>query len=83
VLRGPVYVADSAGRDVRLRASIDSAAARRWSDQWQPWPRDRRATSGDDVARAMMSLLDCPRIVDGASMSTERRDSLEVRCNLR
>jgi hypothetical protein len=83
VLRGPVYVAESAGRDARLRASIDSAAARRWNDQWQPWPRDRHAASGDGVARAMMSLLDCPRIVDGASMSTERRDSLEVRCNLR
>jgi hypothetical protein len=83
VLRGPVYVADSAGRDARLRASIDSAAARQWSGQWQPWPRERRSESGDDVARAMMSLLDCPRLADSAHTSSERRDSLEVRCNLR
>jgi hypothetical protein len=82
-LRGPLYVADSAGRDAHLRASIDSAAARRWSGEWRPWPRERRSKSGDDVARAMMSLLDCPRIVDSASMSAARRDSLEVRCNLR
>ena len=83
VLRGPLYVADSAGREVRLRAAIDSAAARRWIAEWPPWPRERRSPAGDDVARAMMSLLDCPRIVDSASMSADRRDSLEVRCNLR
>ncbi|MFL5619998.1 MAG: protein O-mannosyl-transferase family [Gemmatimonadaceae bacterium] len=83
VLRGPVYVAEGAGRDARLRASIDSVAAARWLAGRQPWPRERRSRSGDDVARVMMSLLDCPRLADGASASSEPRDSLEVRCNLR
>jgi hypothetical protein len=35
------------------------------------------------VARVMMGLLDCPRLAWRASMTPVRRDSLEVRCNLR
>jgi hypothetical protein len=83
VLRGPVYLAQGGGRESQLRASIDSAAARRWLAGWRPWPRERRSRSGDDVARVMMRLLDCPRLADGAYASSEPRDSLEVRCNLR
>ena len=83
VLRGPVYVAQGAGPDAQLRASIDSGAARRWIAGWQPWPRERRARSGDDVARVMMRLLDCPRLAEPASPTAEPWDSLEVRCNLR
>ena len=83
LLRGPVYLAQGAGRDAQLRASIDSAAARGWMAEWQPWPRERRSRSGDDVARVMMSLLDCPRLADGGNTTSAPRDSLEVRCNLR
>jgi hypothetical protein len=83
VLRGPVYVAQGAGRDARLRTSIDGAAAERWLAGRRPWARERRSKSGDDVARVMMSLLDCPRLAGSASASPESRDSLEVRCNLR
>jgi hypothetical protein len=83
VLRGPVYVAQGAGRDARLRTSIDRAAAERWLAGRRPWARERRSKSGDDVARVMMSLLDCPRLAGSASASPESRDSLEVRCNLR
>ena len=81
VLRGPVYVSQGAGRDARLRAGIDSASAARWLAGRSPW--ERRSPSGDDVARVMMRLLDCPRLANGAEASGERRDSLEVRCNLR
>jgi hypothetical protein len=83
VLRGPVYVAEGAGRDARLDASVDSAAAVRWLVGRTVWPRERRSRSGDDVARVMMSLLDCPRLAERASVPSERRDSLELRCNLR
>jgi hypothetical protein len=83
VLRGPVYVAGAAGRDARVNASIDSAAAARWLDGRTPWPQDRRSPSGDDVARVMMRLLDCPRLANGDGPGSGRSDSLEVRCNLR
>jgi hypothetical protein len=83
VLRGPVYVARAGGRDARLTASIDSAAAARWLHGRTPWPRERRSRSGDDVARVMMSLLDCPRLALRANASGAQHDSLEVRCNLR
>jgi len=83
VLRGPVYVARGGGRDANLRATIDSTAAERWLAGREPWPRERRAVSGDDVARTMMSLLDCPRLGARGRAPAERRDSLEVRCNLR
>jgi hypothetical protein len=83
VMRGPVYVSEGAGRDARSSASVDSAAAARWLDGRAPWPRDRRSSSGDDVARVMMRLLDCPRLATGHSTFPEPRDSLEVRCNLR
>ena len=83
VLRGPVYVARAEGREAALRATVDSAAAERWLAGREPWPRERRAASGDDVARTMMSLLDCPRLGLRERAPTERRDSLEVRCNLR
>jgi hypothetical protein len=83
VMRGPVYVSEGAGRDARSTASVDSAAAARWLDGRAPWPPDRRSSSGDDVARVMMRLLDCPRLATGHSTFSEPRDSLEVRCNLR
>jgi hypothetical protein len=83
VLRGPVYLARGGGRDAQLRASIDSAAARGWTAEWPPWPSERRSRSGDDVARVMMRLLDCPRLAEGGNAASEPRDSLEVRCNLR
>ena len=83
VLRGPLYVARADGRDARLEAAVDSAAAERWLDGRVPWPRDRRRASGDDVAHVMMSLLECPRLAERASMPQGRRDSLEVKCNLR
>ncbi len=83
ILRGPVYVARADGRDARLEASVDSAAAERWVVGRLPWPSDHRRGSGDDVARIMMSLLDCPRLARRASMPRVRRDSLEVKCNLR
>jgi hypothetical protein len=82
-LRGPLYVAGAGGRDARLEATVDSAAAERWLAAHVPWPRERRSPSGDDVARVMMSLLDCPRLAARERTSGERRDSLEVRCNLR
>jgi hypothetical protein len=82
-LRGPVYVAQGGGHDARIQATIDSAAARKWLAEWDPWPGERRSRSGDDVARMMMRLLDCPRLIDGARTSAEQHDSLEVRCNLR
>jgi len=83
VLRGPVYVAQGPGRDARLGASIDSVAAARWLEGRRQWPRDRHSPSGDDVARAMMRLLDCPRLANGLVALAEPRDSLEVKCNLR
>jgi len=83
VLRGPVYVAQGAGRDARLGAEIDSGAAARWLGGRQRWPRDRHSPSGDDVARVMIRLLDCPRLALGGEASGEPGDSLEVRCNLR
>ena len=83
VLRGPLYVARAAGREARLSASVDSAAAVRWLEGRGPWPPGRRSESGDDVARVMMSLLDCPRLALRASAPELQRDSLEVRCNLR
>jgi len=83
VLRGPVYLAQGAGRDARLRAEVDSAAAARWLTGRRSWPRELRSPAGDDVARVMMRLLDCPRLAGGTDASGEPRDSLEVRCNLR
>ena len=82
-LRGPVYVADSAGYDAAVRASIDSAVAARWLAGRAAWPREARSPSGDEVARVMMGLLDCPRLAIAGGVSPARRDSLEVKCNLR
>jgi len=83
VLRGPVYVAQGSGLDARQSASIDTGAAERWLAGRRRWAADARSRSGDDVARIMMSLLDCPRLVDGSSRSKEQLDSLELKCNLR
>ena len=82
VLRGPVYVAQGAGREQAMRASIDSAAAARWLAGRRAWPSEYRSPSGDDVARVMMGLLECPRLLT-EDTPPARRDSLEVKCNLR
>jgi hypothetical protein len=83
VLRGPVYISGASGREARLRAQVDSGAATRWLTGRTAWPRDRGSPTGDDVARIMLSLLDCPRLAVLPDSSSGRRDSLEVRCNLR
>ena len=82
-LRGPIYVARVGGTEASVRASVDSAASVRWLAGRVDWPRERRSASGDDVARVMMSLLECPRLALRASIPEAQRDSLEVRCNLR
>lgn len=83
VLRGPVYVAQGAGREQAMPASIDSAAAARWLAGRTAWPPQYRSPTGDDVARVMMGLLDCPRLALAGGAPPARRDSLEVKCNLR
>jgi hypothetical protein len=81
VLVGPVYVARSTRGVVEAPPGIDSAAAVRWLSR-APAVRHERTPPGDDVAWAMLSLLQCPRLAL-ASADSARRDSLEVRCNLR
>jgi hypothetical protein len=82
VLRGPVYLARSAEVGRVERASIDSAAARRWASGFR-----LRSNGGpllpDDVATAMLDLLACPVLALATPASAASRDSLEVKCNLR
>jgi hypothetical protein len=86
VLRGPVYVLSdgppSAAGGEASPATIDTVAARRWTARSL-----FRASHGpiltDDVAAAMLGLLDCPRLGLSQPASGTDRDSLEVRCNLR
>jgi hypothetical protein len=81
VMRGPVYVAGSGRHEGPAQVSIDSAAAVEWLARAPTVQRARGATA-DDVAWIMLSLLQCPRLAL-ASSDSARRDSLEVRCNLR
>ena len=83
VLRGPVFVARAGRSESGDRTELDSVAAVRWLAGRSSWPRERGSPSGDDVARVMLSLLDCPRLAVLPDSSSPRRDSLEVRCNLR
>jgi hypothetical protein len=82
MLRGPVYVATRRGLGV-ASARVDSGAAREWSRRALSWPPDVRAAGGDDVARVMLRFLNCPGALVRPEGSAARRDSLEVRCNLR
>jgi hypothetical protein len=84
VLRGPVYVASAlAGGAVEARAVVDSVAARDWAQRWGAGGALPPSSSGDDVARVMLGLLDCPRLLTHPETSRARQDSLEVHCNLR
>ena len=83
VLRGPVYVAGDAGRAPAMAASIDSAAAAAWLASHADRPGGYGAASGDDATRVMMGLLECPRLGVAGGVIPARRDSLEVKCNLR
>jgi len=81
VMRGPLFVAQSSAPGHGLAASVDSAAAVRWLAR-APASRHEQTPPGDDVAWSMLSLLQCPRLAL-AGLDSVRRDSLEVRCNLR
>jgi hypothetical protein len=81
VLRGPVYLSRSAEAGRTERASIDTAAARRWPRRSPLSPRD--PVLPDDVAAAMLELLECPGLAVAPPGSAASRDSLEVKCNLR
>lgn len=78
----PVYVAMGRGTGVG-RARVDTGAAEAWARRSPAWPSTVRAAGGDDVARVMMRLLECPGALVRREVSETRRDSLEVRCNLR
>jgi hypothetical protein len=83
-LRGPVYVSalerDTASADRIPR--IDTGLARSWVGQLPP-PAREGPTPTDDVVATMLTLLDCPRLALPWTGPTDRRDSLEVKCNLR
>jgi hypothetical protein len=81
VMVGPVYVAGASAATVGRPARVDSLAAIRWLAR-APVVHHEHAPPGDDVAWAMLSLLQCPRLAFPDSDAV-RRDSLEVRCNLR
>ena len=83
VLRGPVYLARAPELGELTPAEVDGRAADDWAQRWGPGSRLPASLSGDDVARAMLDLLDCPRLLTRASVSRAQRDSLEVHCNLR
>src|SRR5690349_5655309 len=84
VLGGPVYVARGAGgASAETRATVDSAAAERWVQRSGAGKAVTPSLSGDDVARVMLALLDCPRLLTRPTASRAQRDSLEVNCNLR
>ncbi|MDB4885338.1 MAG: hypothetical protein JWN79_776 [Gemmatimonadetes bacterium] len=81
VLRGPVYVA-TAGAPLAGSASIDTAAARRWTARW-PAAEPPAERLPDDVTPMMLRFLGCPRLSLPWPGSAAGRDSLEVRCNFR
>ena len=81
VMVGPIYVARSIATGEAETAAVDTGAALRWLAKL-PAARHEQAPPGDDVSWAMLSLLQCPRLALPSADSV-RRDSLEVRCNLR
>ena len=84
VLSGPVYVAHGArGAAADTVASVDTVAANGWVRGRGAGREPVRSLSGDDVAGVMLALLDCPRLLTRPTTSRARRDSLEVKCNLR
>jgi hypothetical protein len=83
VLTGPLYVAHGAAPAEDARAEVDGRAADDWAQRWGAGNRPPRSSSGDDIARVMLDLLDCPRLLTRPSESRAQRDSLEVSCNLR
>ena len=83
VLSGPVFVAKGAAGEAGSPATVDTAAARGWVQRWGAGTALPSALSGDDVVRAMLALLDCPRLLIRPATSRAQRDSLEVNCNLR
>jgi len=83
VLRGPVYMARGTGPDTVARATVDRAAADDWVQRRGAGTTPFRSSSGDDVVRVMLDLLDCPRRLTRSTTSGAQRDSLEVNCNLR
>jgi transmembrane protein TMEM260 (protein O-mannosyltransferase) len=85
VLRGPVFVANAAATEAGLGtpATVDSAAAEGWAQRRGAGSALSPSLSGDDVARVMLALLDCPHLLTRPTTSRARRDSLEVNCNLR
>jgi hypothetical protein len=84
VLSGPVYVGRAAGgASAEGRTTVDSAAAERWVQRSGAGSAITPSLSGDDVARVMLALLDCPRLLTRPTASRAQRDSLEVHCNLR
>jgi len=84
VLSGPVYVARGTRTPARdVRARVDTAAANDWVQGRGAGRAGAQSSSGDDVVRVMLALLDCPRLLTRPTTSQARRDSLEVKCNLR
>jgi hypothetical protein len=83
VLTGPLYVAHGPGPVEDRRAEVDGRAANDWAQRGGARSRLPGSLSGDDIARVMLDLLDCPRLLSRPSASRAQRDSLEVNCNLR
>jgi hypothetical protein len=83
VLTGPIYVAHAAGPAADASAAVDGRAAEDWAQRWGAGSVLPGSLSGDDVARVMLALLDCPRLLTRPAASRAQRDSLEVNCNLR
>jgi hypothetical protein len=70
--------AASADRSVH----IDTAVAREWVAHLSPSVAGG-AVPVDGVVSTMSTLLECPRLALPWSAPADRRDSLEVKCNLR
>jgi hypothetical protein len=84
VLSGPVYVSHGARASAaEAPSAVDSAAANDWVQRRGAGEELSPSLSGDDVARVMLALLDCPRLLTRPTTSRAQRDSLEVKCNLR
>jgi hypothetical protein len=82
MMTGPLYLARSAPSGASAPAAVDSAAAERWL-AGEPEPRRDGHPAADDVSWLMLSLLQCPRLARTTGAPPARRDSLEVKCNLR